>query len=132
MSISASRVTRFGLGGGIWSPAGDFSTKEPGIISNSDYVAAAYFTTSSTVTIEVWNSITGNSESLTSNNCTEIGTTGVFIWDSSKLATQPHKYQQYVWKMTDGTNSESGIMEVPGDKLYWSLYRPLLRTGSER
>ena len=33
---------------------------------------------------------------------------------------------------TDGTNSESGIIEVPGDKLYWSLYRPLLRTGSER
>jgi len=32
MAISASRVTRFGIGGGIWRPAGDFSTKEPGEI----------------------------------------------------------------------------------------------------
>lgn len=31
MAISAARVTRFGIGGGIWQPAGDFSTKEEGV-----------------------------------------------------------------------------------------------------
>ena len=36
MAISASRVTRFGIGGGIWRPAGDFSTKEPGTPSTPD------------------------------------------------------------------------------------------------
>jgi hypothetical protein len=97
------------------------------IFSYSDYNAAAYFTTGSTVTIRVWNTTTGDEETLISNACVEVKTTGVFVWDSSKLANQPVKYQQYAWKMTDGTNSESGIMEVPGNELYWSLYRPLLR-----
>ena len=31
MSISAARVTRFGISGSIWRPAGDFSTKEAGV-----------------------------------------------------------------------------------------------------
>ncbi len=32
MSISAARVTRFGIGGQIWRPAGDFSGKEDGVV----------------------------------------------------------------------------------------------------
>ena len=32
MAISAGRVTRFGISGGVWRPAGDFSTKEEGEI----------------------------------------------------------------------------------------------------
>jgi len=70
---------------------------------------AEYFTTGGTVTIALYNPITGNSIALNNNSCLEIGSTGLFVWDTSEITTQPTSYQEYAWKMTDGTAAEGGV-----------------------
>ena len=74
------------------------------------YNAAGYFTTGGTVTISLYNPITGAAISLSSNACPEIGTTGVYIWDTTKLTAQPSGYQEYAYKMSNGTTFSGGVM----------------------
>lgn len=74
------------------------------------YNAVAYFSTSGTVTISLYDPITGTAISLSSNACSEINATGLYIWGSTKLTTQPSGYQEYAWKMTNGTTYAGGIL----------------------
>lgn len=39
MAISASRVTRLGMGGGVWQPHGSYDNKEEGVIPETPEVA---------------------------------------------------------------------------------------------
>jgi len=76
------------------------------------YNAAEAFPTSSTVTIELFDPITGDAISLDDNACPEISVTGLYIWDTTKLTTQPSGYQEYVWKMTDSITVKGGIINM--------------------
>lgn len=76
------------------------------------YNAAAYFATGSTVTIALYDPVTGATISLDDNTCKEIGSTGMFVWDVANLTTQPTGYQEYVYRMSDGTNYEGGIINM--------------------
>ena len=48
--------------------------------------------------------------SLTSSACDEIGATGVYIWDLSKITTLPTPRKEYAYVMTDGATSLGGII----------------------
>ncbi|MCP4756086.1 MAG: hypothetical protein GY866_34930 [Proteobacteria bacterium] len=54
-------------------------------LNNEDAVAFAQFFPGDTVTIEVYSTITGAKLTLTDDSCTELGTTGRFIWHFSNL-----------------------------------------------
>jgi hypothetical protein len=74
------------------------------------YNAVGYFATGGTVTISLYDPITGTAISLGSSACPEIGTTGVYIWNSTKLSAQPTGYQEYAYKMSNGTTFSGGVM----------------------
>jgi|SRR3990172_540636 len=76
------------------------------------YNAVGYFTTGGTVTISLYDPINGDVVSLSSNACPEIGTTGLYVWDTTKLTTQPSGYQEYAYKMTNGTAFSGGILNM--------------------
>ena len=81
----------------------------PGGIHN----AAEYFTSGGSVTITLYDpeATADASISLTSNVCVEFGTTGLYFWDATKIATTPVPYKEYGYIMTDGSTSQSGIIE---------------------
>ena len=76
------------------------------------YNAVEYFPTSSTVTITLYDPLTGGVVSLDDSSCSEIGSSGIFVWDSSKLTTQPTGYKEYAWRMTDGSTIKGGVINV--------------------
>ena len=63
--------------------------------------AIGKFATGDTVTIQVINAKTGVAETLTSNTCTEILTSGIFVWQFSDLNTQPSAFTQFLYIMTN-------------------------------
>lgn len=65
--------------------------------------AIGIFSTGKTVTIQVIDAKTGVAETLTSNACTEILSSGVFVWEFSKLQTLPAVFTQYLYIMTDNS-----------------------------
>lgn len=74
----------------------------------------ARFTTGNTVTITVYDRTNNHTEVLTSNSCTEIGTTGIFEWSFADLKTQPVAWCQFVWVMDNGTSTYPGFVEAGG------------------
>lgn len=83
-----------------------------GTIYGGVYNAAGYFPSGSVVTIILYDPITGNVISLNNNSCVELGMTGLYVWDTSKLTTQPDGYKEYVWIMTDGITNAEGIINM--------------------
>jgi len=72
--------------------------------------------TGQAVVIEIYAIETGVQETLTSQVCTEIGTTGLFKWSKTDLATQPTVYTEYVYTMIDALNNRyDGKFVIHGD-----------------
>lgn len=67
--------------------------------------AVGEFSTGRTVTIEVYDLADGSALNLDDDDCTEIGTTGVFYWSSSNITStdQPADYTELLYIMTDVT-----------------------------
>lgn len=76
------------------------------------YNAAFYFPTGGTVTIDIYDPVTAGAVALDDDACVEMGATGIFIWDTSKLTTQPDGYQEYIFKMTNGTLDGVGVINM--------------------
>ena len=74
--------------------------------------AVGYFPSLGSVTIILYHPISGAVIAIDSADCQEIGTTGTYIWDSTKLTTQPIGYQEYAFRMTDGTAFKGGIIQM--------------------
>jgi hypothetical protein len=89
-----------------------FSVSVPTLTIGGIYNASEYFATGLSVTIELYNPVDGLAVTLSDTNCVEIASTGLYVWDSSKLAVQPIGYQEYVWKMTDGIRFEGGVLNM--------------------
>lgn len=67
-----------------------------------------------TVTITLYDLETGNSVSLTSIGCAEIGTTGIYRWSSENIQTQPTTMKQYLYIMSDTVNRFVGKLIIGG------------------
>ena len=76
-------------------------------------LATKSFPTGSTVTIALFDPISGASISLASAVCVELGTSGTFSWDTSKLTAQPLGYQEYLYEMTDTITTKADIIRLP-------------------
>lgn len=72
------------------------------------------FNTGDTVTITLYDLSDESSETLTSNACNELGSTGVFYWSTSNITTQPTAFTEYCWVMTNGTTSQYGKIVLGG------------------
>jgi hypothetical protein len=80
-----------------------------GEIYGDVYNCAEYFGVGQTVTILLTDPITDQVIALDSNICNEsVNNPGMYIWDTTKLATQPTEYKEYIYSMTDGTNTRGG------------------------
>ncbi len=76
------------------------------------YSSQDTFATGDTVTIVIYNN--GTLETLTSNACTEIGTTGNFLFSLSNITTQPETYSELYWIMSSTAQDESGLLVAGG------------------
>lgn len=76
------------------------------------YNAAASFPTGSSVTIELYHPITLAAIAVDSDVCGELASTGLYVWNSSKLTIALTDYQEYVWRMTDGLTFEGGVIRI--------------------
>jgi len=72
------------------------------------------FNTGDTVTITLYDLSDESSETLTSNACSELGSTGVFYWSTSNITTQPTTFTEYAWVMTNSTTSQYGKIVLGG------------------
>ncbi len=70
-------------------------------------VARGKFDTSDTVTITLYRNASATPETLDSNSCTELGSTGHFIWLFSEITTAPTTYSDYLAIMSNGTPAEN-------------------------
>ena len=72
------------------------------------------FSTLDTVTIKIYDSLTGLGVPTDSAACTEVLTTGFFVWNFSNLTTQPSVESRYFWIMTNGSIEQSDYVMVGG------------------
>ena len=103
MSLLAFFAHQQGMG---W---GSGFTASPG----GEWNAAEWFTSGGTVTITLYDpeATSDASITLTSNACVEFGTSGLYFWDMSKIATLPSPHQEYGYIMTDGSTKQGGTIE---------------------
>jgi hypothetical protein len=125
MPISASQVTRMSLNGGMWVPLHTtFPAKSTQVVLGL-FNAFAYFATGSTVSIVIYDPDNDGAVVATDDaTCVEIAGTGVFTWSLDNLTNYPRLYKQYAWRMTDGSEFESG--DVVSDPFTTSRLNPIL------
>ena len=56
--------------------------------------------------IEIYDLSDASAVPLDSATCTEIGTTGLYVWPSSDMTTTPTGHKQYVYTMIDQTTND--------------------------
>lgn len=79
------------------------------------YSSIGTFANGDTMSIAVYKDGSSTPETLTTGTLTEIGSTGIFYWNFSDLATAPTALSQYYWVMSDTTTkTESGIETFGG------------------
>lgn len=132
ISISVGQVTETDLAQTI-TPVPGASTIAVGQVFETDLAQAitlasqaygaltgnafARFTASqSDVVIRLFDPITGDAIALDDGDCVEIASTGRYVWDASKLTTQPSVDTEYLYEMTDDayTTIKEGIVLVLG------------------
>ena len=99
------------------------------------------FDTGDTVTIALYDLSDDSTVTLTSSSCAEIGTTGIFKWNSSSITTQPTSFVEYLWVMDNGVTKQYGKIVLGGypdevseiHKLHGlKLGKPMTVTQTER
>ncbi len=66
------------------------------------------FTTSDTVTITLHDLSDGSTETLDSNSCAEIGSTGLFRFELAQITTYPTSFTEYAYVMNNGAINKDG------------------------
>lgn len=72
------------------------------------------FETGDTVTISLYDLSDDSAVTLTSNTCSEIGSTGVFKWNTSNITTYPIEKTEYLWVMNNGVENKFGKLIIGG------------------
>ena len=78
------------------------------MITAGTYNAIHQFTTGDTVTCIVYDLTTGSTVATNTNQCSEVGTTGLFVWNAQNLTTAPTGYKEYGFMMNNGTTDKGG------------------------
>lgn len=73
---------------------------------NGSLAVVAEFDSGESVNIQVWSS--GLPVNISSSGCTEVDSTGKYIWPLRNLPYVPNGVSQYQWRMTDGLNTVNG------------------------
>lgn len=74
----------------------------------------AKFPTGSTVTFALYKISDESTITLTSASGNEIGSTGVFKWNTSNITTQPTSLTEYLWTATDTISTQYGKIVLGG------------------
>lgn len=74
----------------------------------------AKFDTGDTVTVILTDLSDNSTVTLTSGSATEIGSTGIFKWNTSNIQTQPTVLTEYLYTISNGTSSQYGKLVVGG------------------
>ena len=96
-----------------FTSSGGIQVGAESVVAGGIHNAAAYFPTGQVdVTIALYDPLvaTATPISLTTDVCLEVGTTGLYMWDMSKLTTTPQPYKEYGYVMTDGATKVGGIL----------------------
>ncbi len=72
------------------------------------------FVAGDTVTITIYDLSDSSAVTLDSNSCSEVGTTGIFKWNTSDIGTQPTEMVEYLWIMSNGTTDQRGKIVLGG------------------
>lgn len=72
------------------------------------------FNSGDTVTISLYKISDESVVGLDSNSCNEIGSTGVFKWNSSNITTPPTEFTEYLWIMDNSTYTQYGKIVLGG------------------
>lgn len=72
------------------------------------------FTTGDAVAITIYNLSDSSIVILTSSVCAEIGSTGIFKWNTDNITTQPTSFVEYLWIMGNGATTIDGIIVLGG------------------
>ena len=72
------------------------------------------------VVLTLYDPLTSNAVPTDSDACVEYGSTGLYVWDLSKVTTLPASYKEYGYVMTDGATSSGGT--VVYDPLFIEQY----------
>ena len=117
--MSIRLVVTAGLGNGTFNGTikdvvlRGYSIGVSSVIAGGVYNAAEFFTSGQgDVVITLYDQeLAGASVvSLTSSVCVEVGSTGLYMWDMTKITTLPTPRKEYGYIMTDGATSEGGII----------------------
>lgn len=87
------------------------------------------FDTGLTVTIAVYDLSDDSELSLSTNSCSEVGTTGTYKWNVSNIMSKESAYKEYLWIMTasngvirQGKYVSSGWPDEQTGKHYWDRH----------
>jgi hypothetical protein len=80
---------------------------------------------SGSATIEIYDG-DGNSISLDSNSCTELGSTGVFVFQLSNFTTTPTSYSVYTYIISRGANDFFGTIKIGSQEVPANLCKVTL------
>ena len=72
------------------------------------------FTTGDTVTISLYDLSDDSVVALDSNSCSEIGSTGIFKWNSGNITTPSQEFVEYLWIMDNGSVKQYGKLVLGG------------------
>jgi hypothetical protein len=79
------------------------------------YSSIGTFANGDTMSIDVYKDGSSVPETLTTGTLTQIGTTGIYFWPFSDLASSPTALTEYKWVMSDATTkTESGVERFGG------------------
>jgi hypothetical protein len=72
------------------------------------------FSAGATVTLALYDLADESAVALTSNACNEVAALGVYAWSTANITTQPVARKEYLWVMTDGTETQYGKIVLGG------------------
>ena len=71
-----------------------------------EWQAVGEFLPGRTITIALYDLETGSAIALDSNSCTEIGSTGYYVWSSDDITTPLAAFTKVLWVMSDAGNGD--------------------------
>ncbi len=112
MAVSGGQKTRIGISQAL-GIAISITAKNSSVAAGGVHNAAEFFPTGQVdVVITLYDPDVAGAVpiALDSNVCVEVGTTGLYMWDMSKITTIPQPRKEYGYLMTDGSTSSGGVI----------------------
>ena len=113
MSLSIAGVWAVGVWDQTTWADGVWREGAANAVAGGKHNAAGFFPTGQAdVVVTLYDPLVASATpvSLTSNVCVEVGGTGLYLWDMTKITTTPQPYKEYGYVMTDGATKVGGII----------------------